>query len=152
MPPQKLKKLKPLKTKVKAHNTSILMSPVPVGSPDEQQAPDASAAPAVAKKKGKKITLRELPHEGAGLAANRPPPRADLDSIYVPAKPWRRESLGGMTGNLSPLARLSRVCSGPVASRCARTAPPPAPGSLTGRTNRPRVRAGSTRCRQWTSV
>jgi hypothetical protein len=48
--------------------------------PDEQQAPDASAAPAVAKKKGKKITLRELPHEGAGLAANRPPPRADLDS------------------------------------------------------------------------
>ena len=111
-------KLTPLKTKTKAHNMSNLSSPVPLGSPDEQQAPD-SKAPAVAKKKSKKITLRELPPEGAGLMADWPP-RADLDSIYVPAKLGRRrESLGGMAGNWSPLARLSRVGSGPVACRCA---------------------------------
>jgi hypothetical protein len=113
-------KLTPLKTKAKAHNASNLSSPVPPGSPEEQQAPD-SKAHAVAKKKGKKITLRELPPEGAGLVTVDRPPRADLDSIYVPAKLGRRrESLGGMAGNRSPLARLSRVGSGPVACRCAR--------------------------------
>ena len=152
-------KLTPLKTKSKAHNTSNLSSPVPPGSSDEQQVLDASA-----KKKGKKVSLstpfvqvREPPAanrrasitapEGAGLVEDCPP-RAEFDSIYVPAKlERRRESLGGMAGNWSPRARLSRVGSGPVTSRCASIAPPPQPrrGSLTGRTNRARVRAGSTR-------
>ena len=117
MPPRKLA---PLKAKARGRSKSSS----PVALDDER--PDAGgegAGPASgqdvgltttpAKRKGKKNRERAPLLEGAGLAP-------DPDSAYVPPKLRRRDNMNGMSGNASPLARLARTGSGPVASRCGR--------------------------------